>query len=154
MNWPYHADQAIKKVKVKSVLIRCYLGVPSSLGTKNMKSNLPLWCSCAMLMPEKHHKLKYIYFLPIKLRGKGWSQPRSWGILDGSVVSLKRTWDFLLKEKKRRRERDVWEGKAVFFFFLIKITSTGKAQKARMAESGNKDSARNTCPYTKNQKLD
>lgn len=37
----------------KSGLIRCYFRVSSPLGEKNMKGNLLLWCSYAMLPPEK-----------------------------------------------------------------------------------------------------
>lgn len=55
-------------------------------------------------------------------------------------MSLKRTWTFLLEEKKTFEE--------VKQYFLA-ITLAGKAQKARKAERGNKHSSRNICLYTK-----
>lgn len=45
-----------KLQKVKLVLIRCYFRVFSPSEKKNMKGNLPLWCSCAMLTPEKCYR--------------------------------------------------------------------------------------------------
>lgn len=61
-----------KLQKVKLVLIRCYFRVFSPSEKKNMKGNLPLWCSCAMLTPEKCYR----FFIlkkknSIKERGKG-----------------------------------------------------------------------------------
>lgn len=56
-------------------------------------------------------------------------------------MSLKRTWDLLLKEN----------GGGGYFFEIITMLAR-KALKAGMAERGNKDSARNIYLHTKTQK--